>query len=338
VFYGPGNVEDCLGLRLQCNTHTDDDEDFDMSYEQEETINDVFNPLLPTRRHDHNSRLLDIQFMPGTSIMAVGSDDGYVHLYGNSGLDRYSKGSWWVPETKGHGVGPLAWGRHRTAHFMFASTEPNDVQSSNGYHGFCDIVKLKHFQLDATEAGDAIAIDPTGEQLALFTSCPKHFLRLYDLRDYKHPKAKITLESFAALSTVDEVTSPSFSNDGRLLAVPRSDNTTHIYDTCFLRDPLMTFTHGPRMSAHGGAFGVVKAEWIEGQLGCRARGLLTGGSDGCVRLWDFDLAPQDPNQGRILAEVSDDIAHFSFGDPTKHENRLVIGDTKGDVHIFNSSY
>jgi hypothetical protein len=119
-----------------------------------------------------------------------------------------------------------------------------------------------------------------GDQLALFTSGKRNLLRLYDLRDYKNPTRTIHLPSFSKWGPANEVVTPSFSDDCIFLAVPRSDNVTHIYDSRFFSDPLFTFAHEKRTTMHSDPFGIVNAQWVHGNFGCRSRALVTGGSDG----------------------------------------------------------
>jgi hypothetical protein len=79
------------------------------------------------------------------------------------------------------------------------------------------------------------------------------------------------------------VTAVSFSPDGLLLAVARSDDEVHVYDTRFMgqgREPLRRFLHwGDNCCMAGDEWGVVDAVWVDGWCG-RGLGIVTGGSDG----------------------------------------------------------
>jgi WD40 repeat protein len=121
-----------------------------------------------------------------------------------------------------------------------------------------------------------------GDRIALFTRDEGHTLRIYDpTRTRSRPSVTLELDRFSSgHAWVDEVIGPSFSDDGVFLAVPRSDNEIHVYDARFLVSPLFVFSHQAQKTAHSGAFGIVKAEWIEGEFGCVSRGLVTGGNDG----------------------------------------------------------
>ncbi len=73
----------------------------------------------------------------------------------------------------------------------------------------------------------------------------------------------------------------SFSPDGIYVAVARSDNVTHVYDSRFLgRDILYDFPHRPGTegTVEDTKYGVVKLDWVEGPGS--ALSLVTGGADG----------------------------------------------------------
>jgi hypothetical protein len=81
----------------------------------------------------------------------------------------------------------------------------------------------------------------------------------------------------------DDVTGVRFSPDGLLLAVARSDDELHVYDSRFLgrgRDPMRRFLHwGEDGFVGGDRWGIVDAVWVDGWCG-RGLGIVTGGSDG----------------------------------------------------------
>jgi WD40 repeat protein len=81
----------------------------------------------------------------------------------------------------------------------------------------------------------------------------------------------------------DEVNWAAFSADGIYLALARSDNRTHVYDTRMLERLLYDFTHnGPckcSPDTDNPSYGVVKGEWIVPKKTGRF-GLVTGGDDG----------------------------------------------------------
>ena len=80
-----------------------------------------------------------------------------------------------------------------------------------------------------------------------------------------------------------EVKAVSFSPDGLLLAVARSDDELHVYDSRFMgysREPMQRFLHwGEDCCLDGDRWGIVDAVWVDGWCG-RGLGVVTGGSDG----------------------------------------------------------
>ena len=215
-----------------------------------------------------------------------------------------------APKAARQSAGAMVWGRERTQHVLFASSEPRDADDETGYHRAFDIHTQKQlYELDAQEGGDAMAIDPQGEcaahvshayahaplspragsTLALFTLGPgaSHVLRLFDLRTKRARRAvhKTALEAFrfarGAPACDGEVTAAAFSPDGALLAAARNDNQLHVYDARFLaRGPLLRFCHwGAERCAPGGRFGVTEAKWVQGWGGL-GLGLVSGGMDG----------------------------------------------------------
>jgi WD40 repeat protein len=138
----------------------------------------------------------------------------------------------------------------------------------------------------------------TGERLALCTTSGEdsHSLRLYDVgrKNGKSPVQEIRLDSFyvgpgrsQVESREGEVRAVSFSPDGLLLAVARSDDELHVYDSRFMgrsREPMRRFLHwGEDCCLGGDRWGIVDAVWVDGWCG-RGLGVVTGGSDGEI-LW-----------------------------------------------------
>lgn len=158
-----------------------------------------------------------------------------------------------------------------------------------------------------------------------------------------------------------EASCSAFSPDGVFLALARSDNETHVYDVRYLargrgRGPLFMYRHTGECRAASASvrYGVVKAQWLRSARS-RRMALVTGGDDGCVRVWDPQVAVDDATNGAVVAEVHSDIGHFSIGDPFAGEHRLVVyvpvairpcladtnlyifsGDCSGEVYFFNN--
>ena len=80
-----------------------------------------------------------------------------------------------------------------------------------------------------------------------------------------------------------EVRAISFSPDGLLLAIARSDDELHIYDSRFMgrsREPMRRYLHwGDDYCLGGDRWGIVDAVWVDGWCG-KGLGVITGGSDG----------------------------------------------------------
>ncbi|KAJ7180966.1 WD40-repeat-containing domain protein [Mycena filopes] len=277
----------------------------------------------------------DLAFKPGESLLAVGerqltiqnlaTDDGRPHTFDL--VDR--------KERNAHVTGPIAWGHDRTASLIFASSEPAVKNDNRGRHQAFDTAALRPaFRLhtsDQGDAGDALCVDPTGNTAALVTNDGvDSMLRIYDVgnRD-SSPVQQRRLETF---TTPDhEVNSIAFSPDSIYLAIGRDDNCTHVYDSRMLgRGILCNFRHFEADSSNGQNFyGVVKVHWVASRQTGRL-GLVTGGNDGCVRLFNPLGGEQ---QGVVLAQADSDIAYFSVGDRFNGDHELVVGDSAGAVYI-----
>lgn len=287
----------------------------------------------------------ELHYHPDEPILAVTCHDGCVYLYRNPGERSTDSVLHIAPKAAHQSAGAMVWGCERTQHVLFASSEPRDADDETGYHRAFDIHTQKQlYELDAKEGGDAMAIDPTGSTLALFTLGPgaSHVLRLFDLRAKRARRAvhKAALDAFrfarGAPACDGEVTAAAFSPDGALLAAARNDNQLHVYDARFLaRGPLLRFCHwGAERCAPGNRFGVTEAKWVRGWGGL-GLGLVSGGMDGCVRLWDVRLSDETPANGTVLAQVDYDINAFSLGDVYSGERPLVVGDSGAGVYVYD---
>ncbi|KAJ2934858.1 hypothetical protein H1R20_g2278, partial [Candolleomyces eurysporus] len=283
-----------------------------------------------------------LAFKPGTSTLAVAAKSVFVF----PNLKRESdplqlRGGNNYPH---HIVGAICWGREATSNYLFASSEPTDADAFTGWHRAFDLAKEQPLgqKMDATEAGDAIAIDSLGTKLVLATrvSNSSGVLRLYDIqrKEFKKAHTKITLEPYRR-DIEGEIHDAVLSPDGVYLALGRHDNRTHVYDSRFLgKGVLYDFRHdnfATKTAPGSESCGVMKVQWVTN--GSRL-GLVSGGSDGCVRLWDVLQAANSAQNGVVLAEVNSDISTFSLGDRFKGEHQLVVGDCTGEVTIFDRLY
>ncbi|KAF9054502.1 WD40-repeat-containing domain protein [Panaeolus papilionaceus] len=242
-------------------------------------------------------------------------------------------------------VGSTLWGQGITANQLFASSEPELADDFSGVHKAFDVGHNKPlYQFDAKEGGDDMALDSAGRTLALCTLAEgeRSVLRLYDVAR-KSPLATTTIDleeiraPAEAESFTKEVSCSAFSPDSVFLALARTDNSIYIYDTRMLQNgPMFKYSHSnaPSVCANNGHFGVVKAEWIHSDV-TRRMGLVTAGEDGCVRLWNPMIAVDNPENGKVLAELDYDITTFCLGDRFKQQYPLVVGDSTGQISLFN---
>ncbi|EIW79316.1 WD40 repeat-like protein [Coniophora puteana RWD-64-598 SS2] len=293
---------------------------------------------------------LGLSFKPGDSVLAVGMDDASISLYNSLGakvtnVDRQFGVTHTAKcrclECKGHATGAMAWGINSSSDMLFASSEPYNDAFRHGWHRGWNIRTKDMIKFNVGEAGDDLVVDPSGTTVVLITRGhnDSHPLRMFDLRaksrDEPHTMFELRpFESKDADNKDAEVRHTCYSPDELYLAIARSDNTTDVYDKRMLgRGPLHILRHG-----HGPSkaekYGVQRVHWLTGRDG-RRTGLLTGGDDGCVRLWDLGLAMDDHGQGRILAQMDGGIANFSAGDPCNGEIRLIVGDNDGRVHMYD---
>ncbi|KAJ7582796.1 WD40-repeat-containing domain protein [Mycena floridula] len=269
-------------------------------------------------------KTISIVFKPGSSSFAVGGS--HITIYRNpksrNPLYRFKYNDRIL-------VGALLWGCEQTENQLFACGEGKGIGAHIAFDAA--VGKPLHY-LDATESGDELAVKVDGSELALFTEADSvNRLHLYDIKTkMRKAHTKISLVPFKAGG---EVNCAVYSPDGIYLAVSRTDNHCHIYDTRNLkRGILHDFQHSGPSQVSSDPYGVVRAEWITSHSG--RLGLVTGGEDGCIRLWS--PLRHTGSSGRIVAKTASDIAYFSLGDKHTEEYDLVVGDGAGDVTIFDS--
>lgn len=106
-------------------------------------------------------------------------------------------------------------------------------------------------------------------------SVPLHPLpRWYEDTDETHQDTSVN----KVPSSVNQML---YSPDGLLLAVSRSDNVTHVYDSRFLGQILYRFKHKPGMegSMDDTKYGVCKIDWMVNPW-TQHLSLASGGADG----------------------------------------------------------
>ncbi|KAG1838795.1 WD40-repeat-containing domain protein [Suillus subalutaceus] len=247
-----------------------------------------------------------------------------------------------APPDAGHATGTVLWGCGPTERLIYTSSEPHDSDGEGkdqGFHHAYDMSQGRElFPFSANEAGDAGAISPDGSSYVLITCGEnnQHPIRLYDVaRKSGHAIAETTLEASISQFSSFEVTAATFSSEGRLLAVARSDNATHMYDIRMLtKGPLVVFKHKELDVIGSPRYGVVHACWVEGRDRRRV-GIVSGGNDGCVRVWDPMLALSDKSQGKVLARTEFDVAYFALGDMWAGEKPLILGHCGGGLYVYD---
>ncbi|KAF8832387.1 hypothetical protein HHX47_DHR1001953 [Lentinula edodes] len=287
---------------------------------------------------------IDIAVKPGGGMFAVSGRQVLLHS------ERLGWDSYELTLTLREGIraGSLKWGCGLTDSLLFASSESCGDDSGVGYHKAFDASRrAESFQFDLDEDGDAMAVDDFGERVAIVTvkknddgmvenenqSDYQRTLRIYDVRrrDGRH-QAEVTHQIELESS---EVKCASFSPDGIYLAIGRLNGSTLLYDSRFMDEVLYDFAHdGSSLVSPGNeSYGITHMEWRI--LHQNRLGLVTGGPDGCVRLWQPHWAPRITEQGRIIAQVNADVGYFAIGDRFQSEHELVVGDGDGAIYFFD---
>ncbi|KAF7356308.1 Tuftelin-interacting protein 11 [Mycena venus] len=304
----------------------------------------------------------DLAFKPGASILAVGEQwvlpaAGTVESQSGSSR-RLTIEDLSEDNGRGHSfdlvdrknldanvTGAIAWGSGLSSSLILALSEPAHPDTHHdGFHHAFDTEALRSaFKFDAPEAGDALCINPTGDTAALVTNDGvESYLRIYDIRNKNNMASQtIRLEPFASES--HEVNSITFSPDSMYLALGRwvhliilcsSCQEQALYSgDCSSEEFLYNFKHSDMRfsSQNQNFFGVVGVKWVQSR-DARRLGLVTGGNDGCIRLWDPLRGSQEST---ILAQADSDIAHFTLGDRFNGEHELVVGDSDGAIYIMD---
>ncbi|KAF8906207.1 WD40-repeat-containing domain protein [Gymnopilus junonius] len=293
----------------------------------------------------------ELTFKPNESVLAVAERKVHIFILTDEGSEHRYEDFYLHHSRERHIIGSVAWGMGITANHLFVSSEPSNPdifvpETFKGRHKVFDLGSWESlYELDATEAGDTLAVDPTGGILALSTraSVNRHILRLYDV-NRQNPTAHTTIDLETFPSRYEgfegEVNCTTFSPDGVYLAVARNDNFLHVYDSRMLtRGPLFEYEHFGESKAPSqtSTFGVVKAQWVQSEH-TRRVALVTAGEDGCVRLWNPLVSSYDDENGISIAEANSDISHFSLGDRFAGEHQLVVGDCVGESRYFDVGF
>ena len=128
--------------------------------------------------------------------------------------------------------------------------------------------------------------------------------------------------------------------DQQILAVGCTDGSVYVWDARYPEWPLHHFQHGepitdwdhkysnPPMTREQGDAGVNMTLWGAGR-----HHLYTGATDGIVKCWDIDRAPEDA----LVRDVVQLQAGISCGYFSSDHVSLLVGDSTGAVHILSSN-
>ncbi|TFK94316.1 hypothetical protein K466DRAFT_571912 [Polyporus arcularius HHB13444] len=280
-----------------------------------------------------------VKYQPGEINLAVQCNNGAVYIIRDGPGDAGPVRHLIVAQAQlKHVTADMHWGLGRTKNLLFASSAC--LADGTGYHRAFDVAKgraVVNFDAEG-QACSTLTTDPFGDNLYIATEGPdsRYTLRQYDVRDLARKTAKqhIDLEPFAGNPSRNDmdINCLSVSSDGIYIAAGRMDNRLDVYDARMLaRGLLYNFAHeggGPGTDSYG----VVKVQWVDGVP--YGTGFLSGGVDGCVRLWDMKLAGEDPRNGEVLARCDYDVATFTLGNMYEGEAPLVVGERSGKVTMF----
>ncbi|KAL1743253.1 hypothetical protein HDZ31DRAFT_65203 [Schizophyllum fasciatum] len=288
-----------------------------------------------------------LKFRPGhPDLLAVGADHlEIIPLDDETPIESFS-----VTESRQQNVSAIAWGVGPSKEYIFASTDPDDGGDPPpicSHKGFNIETGASYKLISGTSSdsgiGDALAIDELGERLAIVTRCVEgHVLQVHNIRapgTREKPIHRLALPPFDFGVRVGpfqrDVSVACFAPDAsHLLALARSDNSVLLYDLRKTSRLLHTWTHQGCCGPENQDFnGVTHAQWVSG----KRLGLVTSGADGCVRIWDHTNSENDL-ETNILARIDRDISTFSLGERGTKEHSLIIGDSRGAIHIYNQGY
>ncbi|KAI0093147.1 WD40-repeat-containing domain protein [Irpex rosettiformis] len=302
-------------------------------------------------RLEGDRRPSGVSFQPDSPIFAAWDSQGYIRIHKTNNRQFFERKVCRTEDSQP--VQALIWGRERTGNMVFASTASEVWNDHSGYHKVFDAesgAPLRAF--NNQNAGECLDVNPRGNELALVTCGTEQLfeLSMYDIRSrelsrsiqldrlphwYEENDENRTDSSVNKLpSTINQV---SYSSDGVYIALARSDNAVHVYDSRFLNRRLYNFRHnwGSEGTLDDLKYGVYQIQWVD----CPNTGklsLISGGADGCVRLWDLTAGRSRlwyTEDGAVLAQSESYAGWFSLGDPAKGEKPLILGDGGGSVVI-----
>ncbi len=218
-------------------------------------------------------------------------------------------------------VQAVTWGKEQSRDILFASTASEVWNNYTGFHKAFDVETGKRLcSFDDYGAGECSDVDPRGKSppiwknillelylgtevaLATCTEGQRFKLSMYDIRSRRLTRS-VDLDKLHRWyqETDDNRTNPlinkvpsminqvSYSSDGVYIALARSDNSVHIYDSRFLDRRLYNFKHErpSEGTLDDEKYGVYQIQWMDCPNTGRT-GLISAGADGrsCLSITD----------------------------------------------------
>lgn len=271
-------------------------------------------------------------------VLAVAADDGNIYLYDvrNPGKQRRTTfkaqndrlcGSFLVP---GHGL---------YSHWMLAGFEAKDSSCSGALYAY-DVIRgtTIHRIVPASNSQTAAYFHPStnifvvGATGHFFGAGPtaRSVVRVFDPRS-----EKVSME-IAIDSTQKDINKVTVSPCGFCITSSGTDGNTFVWDLRTVRQseepqPLHVLSHGPTkmVSPVDGQLedwdtGVMVAEWLP-----QSDYLMTGGSDGFLKLWDVRLGKP------FLWDVGEFDSAVSTADFNCDRDMLGVGESSGRVTFLD---
>jgi WD40 repeat protein len=186
----------------------------------------------------------------------------------------------------------LAFGRRMSRHTLIYG-QNNRQQETRPCVQFYDAIHQHHFEkyddFDDSAGVEVSCLDvSTGGGQLVIGSCGDGELRVLDMRDCRQPSAVMCTQEM-------DMNAVAFSPCESLIAMCGSLSEVLVFDRRYFARPLHTLAHGPPLAIDPGCYttGVSSVLWTSGVCGVEQL-LLTGGSDGCVRVWDVAAGAAAP--------------------------------------------
>ena len=333
---------------------------FTASHDSTVKIWDIPNDGLPcciqTLHHEANVDNLEVsQRLPKTFATGTHTTGQSIRVYTESALQApytyVNYGSSRAQAKPQHGIYPecLRWGTtSMTEHLLLAGFArwgelPNNDPGQDGELCIWDVrtgQKVKkvpssqsvftaafHPFLDAFATGGA-----PGNAALTHQYSTRTVVRIWDMRN-PSPHWKMELEC-PALDMQDLTFNPRNANT---VAAGCTDGATYVWD---VRKPdyvLHKLQHGEPITDWDNRYGGLSREQGDAGVtmtlwGSRMGHLFTGATDGIVKCWDINHAPEDS----LIRDVAQLPAGVSCGSFSPDSVSLLVGDSTGGIHLLSS--